>query len=240
MEESLHLSNDTIGQIKNFEYFSLTVEQSTLIDKLILNEGLKARYKKYGLCKECNQPKTHFNWCQSCNAKHFQQNFKNWNSGNNDINGLVQKSQLFATGYKNSDYKIPQLIFDVIKRCWDANPSNRPNANELCDSLDNLERNCNDKHSLINKQFEEADEMNKLRSTTSSDDDLSFTTHPRAYYTSRFLDFKNLSAPKIANDDNNDNPSEIEDSESVTIDFSKLRINSKVIDEKEIKDTVKD
>ncbi|CAI2162934.1 15721_t:CDS:2 [Funneliformis geosporum] len=40
-----------------------------------------------------------------------------------------------------SDYKIPQLIFDVIKRCWDANPSNRPNANELCNSLNNLERN---------------------------------------------------------------------------------------------------
>ena len=27
-----------------------------LIDKLILNEELKERYKKYGLCKDCNQP----------------------------------------------------------------------------------------------------------------------------------------------------------------------------------------
>ncbi|GBC04728.1 hypothetical protein RclHR1_05830006 [Rhizophagus clarus] len=31
-----------------------------------------------------------------CNAKHFQQNFKNWTSGNNNIDKLIQDSQLSA------------------------------------------------------------------------------------------------------------------------------------------------
>ena len=71
-----------------------------LIDKLILNQELKERYEKYGLCKECKQPYTgsHFNnrWCKSCNAKHFQENFKNWTSGNSDVDKLIQESQLNA------------------------------------------------------------------------------------------------------------------------------------------------
>ena len=31
-----------------------------------------------------------------CNAMHFQRNFKNWTSGNNDIDKFIQKSQLLA------------------------------------------------------------------------------------------------------------------------------------------------
>src|SRR5947199_102205 len=30
-----------------------------------------------------------------------------------------------------SNYKIPQLILDIIKQCWDANPLKRPKAEEL-------------------------------------------------------------------------------------------------------------
>src|SRR5256885_11184544 len=59
-------------------------------NKLILNEELKERYKYYGLCEECKQPNTGYNWCQNCNAKRFQQNFKNWTSGNDDIDELLE------------------------------------------------------------------------------------------------------------------------------------------------------
>jgi hypothetical protein len=57
------------------------------VDKLILNEELNERYKEYGLCKECKQ-----GWCQSCNSKHFQQNFENWTSGNRDIDEFIQRT----------------------------------------------------------------------------------------------------------------------------------------------------
>src|SRR5437763_1462376 len=35
-------------------------------------------------------------WCQSCNAKHFQQNFQHWTSGNHKIDEFIQKTQLKA------------------------------------------------------------------------------------------------------------------------------------------------
>ena len=57
---------------------------------------LKEHYKDYGLCKECKRPRTVINWCQSCNGNHFQQNFKNWTSGNHDIDEFIQKAQLSA------------------------------------------------------------------------------------------------------------------------------------------------
>src|SRR5579862_7312339 len=95
--EEIKLSDDVIEQIKDFNFERLTEEQELLIDKLILNEELKNRYKNYGLCKECKQPNTYdYGWCQSCNGKRFQQNFQNWTSGNHDIDELIQRTQLKA------------------------------------------------------------------------------------------------------------------------------------------------
>src|SRR5580698_8985339 len=50
----------------------------------------------YGLCEECNQENTYIDWCYGCNAKHFQQNFENWTSGNVDIDKFIQDTQLSA------------------------------------------------------------------------------------------------------------------------------------------------
>ena len=44
--EEIKLSDDVFEQIKDFDPWSLTEEQKLLIDKLILNEELKHRYKK--------------------------------------------------------------------------------------------------------------------------------------------------------------------------------------------------
>ena len=94
--EEIKLSDDAFEQMKDFNRYNLTEEQTLLIDKLILNEELKERYKKYGLCKVCKQPDTCPDWCQSCNGKRFQQNFQNWTSGNHDIDELIQRTQLNA------------------------------------------------------------------------------------------------------------------------------------------------
>ena len=100
--EEIKLSDDVFEQIKDFKNYRLTEEQKMLIDKLILNEELKERYKEYGLCKECKQPNTDYYykyWCLFCNGKRFQQNFKNWTSGNHDIDELIQQTQLKPTNH---------------------------------------------------------------------------------------------------------------------------------------------
>ncbi|RIA97516.1 kinase-like domain-containing protein [Glomus cerebriforme] len=37
-----------------------------------------------------------WDWCNTCNAKRFQQNFKNWTSCNDDIDKFIQHTQLSA------------------------------------------------------------------------------------------------------------------------------------------------
>ena len=110
-----------------------------------------------------------------------------------------------------SNYKIPQLILDIIQQCWDADPLKRPQAEELSGLFDRLYKKTNkegifyEENSIINQQIREVDEINKQFSplTIPSTDILSYTTHPQAIYTSRLLDFKNLPEPKNA--DSNDN-----------------------------------
>ncbi|EXX54077.1 Ste20p [Rhizophagus irregularis DAOM 197198w] len=57
---------------------------------------LEKRKELYGVCGECNEPGTGYLWCQPCNAKRFKENFKNWTSGNKNIDELIQQSQLNA------------------------------------------------------------------------------------------------------------------------------------------------
>ena len=49
--EEIKLGDDVIDQIKDFDenYRNLTEKQKLLIEKIILNEELKVRYKWYGL-----------------------------------------------------------------------------------------------------------------------------------------------------------------------------------------------
>ncbi|GBC10586.1 hypothetical protein RclHR1_09750003 [Rhizophagus clarus] len=133
-----------------------------------------------------------------------------------------------------SNYKIPQLIVDIILQCWDADPSKRPKANKLWELIHDLWWNCNknNKNSVIHRLINEIDEINKnllsstvQSSSSSSTSTFSHITHSQVVYTSRLLDFKNLPEPKNA--DNNDEILGIEYSESLRVDFTKLDINFK-------------
>ena len=112
MEDIKQLSDDICEQIKDFIYYKLTEEQESLINKLILDETLKECYKKHGLCDKCKQPKNNSYWCRICK---FQRNFKNWTSGNNDVDKFIQKMQLKA----KESYEILEWIehdrFENIK-----------------------------------------------------------------------------------------------------------------------------
>jgi serine/threonine protein kinase len=100
-EKNLKISSETIDQIKDFDTSSLTSQQEELVNQLILDLGLRRRYKWFGLCLECQQPNNWMgshgkSWCWSCSAKHFQDDFSNWTSGNPEIDKLIQKCQLEA------------------------------------------------------------------------------------------------------------------------------------------------
>ncbi|CAB4420299.1 unnamed protein product [Rhizophagus irregularis] len=111
--DEMKLSDDVFEKIKDFEFWKLTEEQESLIDKLITDKELKECYKEYGLCRNCKQPrKKNFVYCNYCT---FQPNFKNWTSGNHDVDEFIQKAQLKA----NSEYKIIEWIeydkFEVVE-----------------------------------------------------------------------------------------------------------------------------
>ena len=114
------LSENIINQIKDFpRYYNLTEEQKSLIDELIPNEELREQYKKHRLCKECSQPNTgHYirGWCQSCNSKHFQQDFDKWTSGNKEIDEFIQKFQLNATRYEEVLEWIPYEDIEYLAK----------------------------------------------------------------------------------------------------------------------------
>ena len=76
-----------------------TVESDEVDEKVVYMKDLEKRKEVYGICGECNEPGTGFKWCQPCNAKRLEENFKNWTSGNKDIDELIQHSQLNAVYY---------------------------------------------------------------------------------------------------------------------------------------------
>ena len=78
-------------------------------------DDLEKRKQVYGICGECNEPGTGEFWCQSCNAKRFKDNFKNWTSGNKFIDDFIQQSQLDAVHYLTYIEWIPFEKFKNVK-----------------------------------------------------------------------------------------------------------------------------
>ncbi|GES90480.1 kinase-like domain-containing protein [Rhizophagus clarus] len=82
--------------------------------KIILMEDLEKRKEVYGICGECNEPGTGRRWCQPCNTRRFKENFKNWTSGNKDLDELIQHSQINALHRKGVLEWIPYEKFKNI------------------------------------------------------------------------------------------------------------------------------
>ncbi|UZO01341.1 uncharacterized protein OCT59_012442 [Rhizophagus irregularis] len=139
--------------------------------------------------------------------------------------------------------KVPQLIVHLIKRCLDANPLNRPTPKEIDSILYKWHRiiTHQDFHTELYKQIKEADEFNNSLSTsiiTSTSLGLSYETHSGAIYTSRLLSYSNLPEPKNSVDyyEQNDNIISMKASESLQIDFHKLKNEDNNIPEQKISD----
>ncbi|GBC08441.1 hypothetical protein RclHR1_08110001 [Rhizophagus clarus] len=133
--------------------------------------------------------------------------------------------------------KVPQLIVNLIKKCLDANPLNRPKATEIYDILLKWRLNF-DSQIELQKQIKEAEEINKSLPTISipsTNLGLSYETHPEAVYTSRLLSFtNNLPEPKNSDDyydERNDNIISEKFSESLQIDISRYADKMKSVEE---------
>src|SRR5438045_8478887 len=81
---------------------------------IVYMEDLEKRKEVYGICGECYEPGTGWYWCQPCNTKRFKENFKNWTSGNKDIDELIQHSQLNATYFGNCLEWVPFEKFQDV------------------------------------------------------------------------------------------------------------------------------
>jgi serine/threonine protein kinase len=83
----------------------------------------------------------------------------------------------------------PKCYIDLIKKCWDSNPENRPNSIEIIKlielfyiSLDKNFKEKNPQHCEIEEQFIKTQEYRKAHFLES-------TTYEQAIYTSRLLNF---------------------------------------------------
>ncbi|PKC07878.1 hypothetical protein RhiirA5_417647 [Rhizophagus irregularis] len=71
----------------------------------------------------------------------------------------------------------PKYYIDLMKKCWDQNPENRPNSFEIYESVLQFQNN--------EEQFKEVEEYRKANLL--SDENNQSTTHPQAIYISQSL-----------------------------------------------------
>jgi serine/threonine protein kinase len=114
---------------------------------------------------------------------------------------------------------VPKLLVDLTIKCWDAEIKNRPTTKELYQTLkkwydevgsdsndsDNNEDNENGADGQYNGIYFQVKECNrigkkKFKNRTNEDKSKNIQTHPQAIYTSRLLNFKNLSKPVNSSD----------------------------------------
>ncbi|GBC29466.2 kinase-like domain-containing protein [Rhizophagus irregularis DAOM 181602=DAOM 197198] len=93
-----------------------------------------------------------------------------------------------------NELEMPITYIKLMNKCWDLNPENRPNINELDHSLSLIANN--------KLEIEKAEEYRKLH-LSSLKGDRQITTHPQAIYTSRLLNPFTENLPKY-NDDNSE------------------------------------
>ncbi|CAB4441459.1 unnamed protein product [Rhizophagus irregularis] len=90
----------------------------------------------------------------------------------------------------------PKCYIDLMKKCLDSNPINRPNVAEVEELIKQFYSNNDD-------QFKEAEEYRLVISNNGVDKNNHLITHPQAFYTSRLLNPFTENLPKYT-DDNTD------------------------------------
>ena len=80
----------------------------------------------------------------------------------------------------------PEFYAELMKKCWDHNPENRPTAKEICDCLEEYAwGNDKEKNEII--ELAEAKRQEIIKSKKFMSDTKNYKHHPESFYTSRLL-----------------------------------------------------
>ncbi|GES73297.1 kinase-like domain-containing protein [Rhizophagus clarus] len=98
----------------------------------------------------------------------------------------------------------PKCYIDLMKKCWDSNPSNRPKVNEILELINSFQNSYDQEHDMqeqqdyekIIKSFSETEKYRKLNFSFED----SRPTHPKATYISRLLNPYTKKLPKHDNE----------------------------------------
>ncbi|RHZ84483.1 hypothetical protein Glove_81g67 [Diversispora epigaea] len=71
-------------------------------------------FRDFEECIECKQRETGREWCRSCNAKHFQNEFGKWTSEDEEIDKFIQQTQLNAKMHQEIIEWIPFDRFENV------------------------------------------------------------------------------------------------------------------------------
>ncbi|POG67748.1 kinase-like domain-containing protein [Rhizophagus irregularis DAOM 181602=DAOM 197198] len=99
-----------------------------------------------------------------------------------------------------NELEIPKCYIDLMKRCWDSNPNNRPSVTEINVGIKsfynfyNSYKKGDSNATEIRKQFKEAEIYRKSLPSLKKN-----KQHPEAIYTSRLLDPFTKDLPKYDN-----------------------------------------
>lgn len=69
-------------------------------------------------CEECGEQcpsEDIWIWCKPCNARHFQQQFNSWTSGNSIVDKFIQETQLNASDHFQKLEWIPHELFTDVE-----------------------------------------------------------------------------------------------------------------------------
>uniref|UniRef100_U9TKZ1 Protein kinase domain-containing protein n=1 Tax=Rhizophagus irregularis (strain DAOM 181602 / DAOM 197198 / MUCL 43194) TaxID=747089 RepID=U9TKZ1_RHIID len=138
---------------------------------------------QYYHCEKCGKRYTNgqdmnFKWCTSCQINYLEKNFTNWSSGNEEIDGLIQKMQLKIDSmfdkvfewipynqFSNIDeveegefsaiWKDGPLIFDYDKKEWIRKSDKKVGLKYLYDSQSNIGEFLNEAKAYLEDELED-------------------------------------------------------------------------------------
>ncbi|CAG8544939.1 1293_t:CDS:2 [Acaulospora colombiana] len=160
--------------------------------------------KDFGTCEKCKQKNTGYMWCNSCNVKRFESEWKEWTSGSKEIDEFIQEIQRDANEYREFIEWIPfekfkdiELVarggFGVVYKAIWTEGYNRPTAKELMETFEKY-------YEDVDHENEESEIYRQVKSIENSISrsqffhpndfsPLKYTTNSNAVYTSRLLKY---------------------------------------------------